>query len=91
MFLEYAFAVHQQGDRGGDYERAYAVDDGMLLDEHSAGHAEHAELREGRCTVDVMRSEDVWHGMTYREDKQEVVSAISGLIAAGEYPERLWS
>ncbi len=48
-------------------------------------------LREGRCTVDVMRSEDVWHGMTYREDKQEVVSAISGLIAAGEYPERLWS
>lgn len=48
-------------------------------------------LREGLCTVDVMRSEDVWHGMTYREDKPEVVSAIRALIDRGEYPERLWA
>lgn len=47
-------------------------------------------LREGLCTVDVMRSEDVWHGMTYREDKPEVVAAIRSLIDRGEYPERLW-
>ena len=47
-------------------------------------------LREGRCTVDVMRSDDVWHGMTYREDKAEVISAIRALIDSGEYPERLW-
>ena len=48
-------------------------------------------LREGLCTVDVMRSEDVWHGMTYREDKPEVVAAIRRLIDRGEYPERLWA
>lgn len=42
------------------------------------------------CTVDVMRSDDVWHGMTYREDKPGVVAAIRSLIDAGEYPERLW-
>ena len=48
-------------------------------------------LREGLCTVDVMHSEDVWHGMTYREDKPEVVAAIRALTDAGEYPERLWS
>ena len=47
-------------------------------------------LREGLCTVDVMRSDDVWHGMTYREDKPEVVAAIRALIDAGFYPERLW-
>ncbi len=47
-------------------------------------------LREGLCTVDVMRSDDVWHGMTYREDKPGVVAAIRSLIDAGEYPERLW-
>lgn len=47
-------------------------------------------LGEGLCTVDVMRSDDVWHGMTYREDKPEVVAAIRALIEAGEYPERLW-
>lgn len=47
-------------------------------------------LREELCTVDVMRSDDVWHGMTYREDKPEVVAAIRALIDAGQYPERLW-
>ncbi len=47
-------------------------------------------LREGLCTVDVMRSDDVWHGITYKEDKPGVVAAIRGLIDSGEYPERLW-
>ncbi len=47
-------------------------------------------LDEGACTVDVMNSEDVWHGMTYREDKAEVVSALRALTGAGEYPESLW-
>ena len=36
-------------------------------------------LREGLCSVDVMRSSDVWYGMTYREDKPGVVAAISRL------------
>ena len=47
-------------------------------------------LREGLCTVDVMRSDDVWHGMTYREDKPEVMAAVRALIAEGKYPEKLW-
>ena len=37
-----------------------------------------------------MRSEDVWHGMTYRADRPEVIAAIRALTDAGEYPERLW-
>ena len=37
------------------------------------------------------RARDVWHGMTYKEDKPEVVAAIRELIDRGEYPERLWS
>lgn len=47
-------------------------------------------LREGVCTVDVMRSGDVWHGMTYREDKPGVVKAIRKLTAEGLYPTSLW-
>lgn len=47
-------------------------------------------LSEGACSVEVMQSEDVWHGMTYKEDKPEVVAAIRELIDRGEYPERLW-
>lgn len=47
-------------------------------------------LREGKCSVDVMRSDDVWYGMTYREDKPGVVAAIRAMIDAGMYPEHLW-
>ena len=47
-------------------------------------------LSEGICSVEVMQSEDVWHGMTYREDKPDVVRAIGALIDSGLYPEKLW-
>lgn len=47
-------------------------------------------LREGLCRVDVMRSSDVWYGMTYREDKPGVVAAISRLTEEGVYPRKLW-
>mgnify|MGYP003186920681 CR=1 FL=1 len=47
-------------------------------------------LREGLCSVDVMRSSDVWYGMTYREDKPGVVAAISRLTEEGVYPRKLW-
>ena len=47
-------------------------------------------LREGLCSVRVLESGDVWHGMTYREDKPDVVRAISELTDSGLYPEKLW-
>lgn len=47
-------------------------------------------LAEGLCTVRVLESEDVWHGMTYREDKPDVVRAIGELTDSGLYPEKLW-
>lgn len=47
-------------------------------------------LREGLCTVDVMRSADVWYGMTYKQDKPGVVAAIRELTDAGIYPPKLW-
>ena len=34
-------------------------------------------LEEGRARVKVLRSEDKWYGVTYREDKPEVVAAIA--------------
>lgn len=47
-------------------------------------------LEEGLATVRVMRSEDRWYGVTYREDKPDVVSAIGGFVESGLYPEKLW-
>lgn len=45
----------------------------------------------GRATVKVLLSDDQWFGMTYREDRQQVVAGIRELIDAGVYPENLWA
>lgn len=50
-----------------------------------------ALIREGRAAVRVLETPDRWFGVTYREDKQAVVSRLQELIRAGEYPPSLWS
>ena len=47
-------------------------------------------IGEGKARVKVLRSEDKWYGVTYREDKPAVVQAIAEKTASGLYPERLW-
>jgi len=46
-------------------------------------------IRQGRTNCHVIDTDASWFGVTYPEDKQPVVDAISGLIAAGEYPDPL--
>ena len=45
----------------------------------------------GQAKVKVLRSPDSWFGVTYREDRPQVVESIRKLIAKGEYPEKLWA
>ncbi|MCI9119997.1 MAG: NTP transferase domain-containing protein [Oscillibacter sp.] len=47
-------------------------------------------IDEGKARVKVLRSEDKWYGVTYREDKPTVVNAIAEKTKAGLYPDRLW-
>ena len=44
----------------------------------------------GRARCKVLRSSDSWFGVTYREDRPQVVESIRRLIAQGKYPEKLW-
>jgi NDP-sugar pyrophosphorylase family protein len=44
----------------------------------------------GRAKVKVLRTNDSWFGVTYREDRPRVVESIRQLIARGDYPEKLW-
>ena len=46
-------------------------------------------IKEGQATVTVLPTASRWFGITYREDKPKVVEAISKLVEAGVYPERL--
>ena len=43
-------------------------------------------IKSGKKSVKVRIAESKWYGVTYKEDKAGVVSAINRLIAEGEYP-----
>lgn len=38
----------------------------------------------------VLRSDSDWFGVTYKEDRPDVVGRIARLVGAGTYPESLW-
>jgi len=42
-------------------------------------------IKSGEKSVNVLVAEDKWYGVTYKEDKQGVVSAIKSLVDAGQY------
>jgi Nucleotidyl transferase len=43
----------------------------------------------GQSKLKVLRTNDSWFGVTYREDRPRVVESIRRLIARGVYPEKL--
>ena len=47
-------------------------------------------LAENKATVKVLTSQDKWYGVTYKEDKQGVASALRSMKDKGLYPEILW-
>lgn len=71
-----------------------------FLDEDLPKNSEKAEyflpfvvdelLQEGKATAKVLPTPDVWHGVTYKEDKPQVMAAIKELKDSGMYPDVLW-
>jgi NDP-sugar pyrophosphorylase family protein len=47
-------------------------------------------IKEDKALVRVLKSEDKWYGVTYKEDKVVVIRAIVDLKAKGLYPKKLW-
>ena len=47
-------------------------------------------LNAGVADVKVLESNDLWFGVTYKEDKEYVVESIKALISDGIYPEKLF-
>jgi hypothetical protein len=47
-------------------------------------------LKSGKATVEVLKSDAQWFGVTYKEDKEIVQKAISILKENNEYPKNLW-
>ncbi|WP_445734783.1 nucleotidyltransferase family protein [Mariniflexile sp.] len=47
-------------------------------------------LKSGKATVEVLKSDAQWFGVTYKEDKAIVEKAIGKLKEQGIYPTKLW-
>ena len=48
------------------------------------------QLTNNTCDVKVLESPDMWYGVTYREDRPEVMKAVAALQSFGVYPKPLW-
>ncbi len=48
------------------------------------------QIENGEATVEVLKTDAVWQGITYREDKDKVVSELKALVDKGEYPKGVW-
>lgn len=47
-------------------------------------------IEEGKINVKVLDTNEKWYGVTYKEDKEELVNAINKMIEEGKYPKNLW-
>lgn len=47
-------------------------------------------IAKSKASVKVLSTSSKWFGITYPEDKDEVIPEIRQLIELGEYPENLW-
>jgi NDP-sugar pyrophosphorylase family protein len=48
-------------------------------------------IHRGKGKVKVLGGGNIWFGVTYKEDKEEVSGKIRELVKNGEYPEKLWN
>ena len=48
-------------------------------------------IKDEKATVDVLNTDAVWFGMTYKEDKELVKKCIKEEAQKGIYPENLWN
>lgn len=63
---------------------------GELKSEYLLPEVIDAMIKNGDATVTVLPSNEKWMGVTYTEDKPQVMAGIRALINAGIYPENLW-
>lgn len=48
-------------------------------------------IEENKIKVKVLDTNEKWYGITYKEDKEDLVNAINNMIKEGKYPKDLWN
>ena len=67
-----------------------AIKENPLKSEYYLPLAVDQLLKEGKARVKVLKSADKWYGVTYKEDKEDVVASLQSLKDKGFYPDKLW-
>ena len=49
------------------------------------------KIEEEKITVEVLPTDEKWYGITYKEDKENLVDSINKMITKGKYPKNLWN
>ena len=83
-FTPAVFAVLQR--RFTEFVRQASDGRSEFLISHGIGDA----VRRGEARVRLLGTHGRWLGVTYPEDRPHVEGTLRQLVAAGEYPERLW-
>ena len=47
-------------------------------------------INDGVVSCEVLSTKSVWYGITYKDDKDYVVSSLENMMKNGEYPEGIW-
>ncbi|MDD4493734.1 MAG: sugar phosphate nucleotidyltransferase [Eubacteriales bacterium] len=47
-------------------------------------------IREGKAVVKVLKTDEKWFGVTYKEDKINVMESIKDMVEKGVYPSPIW-
>ena len=66
------------------------LEDNPLKGEYYIQTPINKDIADGTATYAVLTSSDKWFGVTYKEDKPEVVRKFAALKAGGTYPVNLW-
>ena len=66
-----------------------AVKENPLKAEFYLPFAVNSLMADGKAETTVLRTGEKWYGMTYAEDKDDVMNAIAAKTANGEYPETM--
>jgi dTDP-glucose pyrophosphorylase len=86
----WGFTPRVFGQLGEQFQRFLRANGSDLQAEGYLTDAVNELVLAGRARVKILRADDSWAGVTYREDHKRVVKTIRHLIDRGNYPDRLW-
>ncbi|WP_226389781.1 sugar phosphate nucleotidyltransferase [Penaeicola halotolerans] len=95
---EVATSMNCWGFKSSFFDAATALWEDFLKDNHTNIKSEfyiptvaNHLINSGKSKIEILKGGTTWFGVTYTEDKPEVISSLKKLHDQGTYPKTLWS